>query len=328
MFNYLLLYLLLIIIMIIFAHILDRYSCKKNINNDEGFDTIDSNTKDDIKEQIISSVFKLKVNLPHLKTYIPDFNENVAKKYFYLAFVKLNPNCDIINVNNACVSIYIDEKKCNNQMLSIESNKDTYRLVLIHESQINSPDLIGTSNFTFEEVNNIIYLKSINNGHYPSLYKNDVFIPITGDISNVPEDININNITKNNNIVCGDSNKDTIATSTSKMISGIYNLDGNMYLLSTTDIKNSSPIKIVYNQDGNIQIQFVKYNKYGQEDDYYDLIYNPTNIESTSIYKVNTISFDKHDMRLYPSNTLSFIPEIINYSKEYLKNKYVKNINS
>ena len=323
MYNYLLLYLILIIIMIIFAHILDKYSCKKIINNDssEGFDT-----KNNIKQEIISSAFKLKVNLPHLKTYIPNFNENVAVKYFYLAFVKLNPNCNVVNVNGGCVSVYVDEKKCNNHMLSIESNKDTYRLVLIHESQINLPDLIGTSNFTFEKVNNIIYLKNINNGHYPSLYTNDVFIPIVGDISNIPPDVNINNINKNNNILCADSNKGTMATPQSKIITGLNNLDGNMYLLSTTNIKNSSPINIVYNENGDIQIQLIKYNKYGQEQDYYDLIYNPTNVESTTIYNVNTISFDKYNTRVYPSNTLSFTPEIINYSKEYLKNKYIKSM--
>ena len=111
MFNYLLLYLLLIIIMIIFAHILDRYSCKKIINNDsnEGFDMSASASANYKSDDIIGAVFKLKFNLPHLKTYIQNFNENVAKKYFYLAFVKLNPNCDIINVNNSCVSVYIDE---------------------------------------------------------------------------------------------------------------------------------------------------------------------------------------------------------------------------
>ena len=183
----------------------------------------------------------------------------------------------------------------------------------------------------------------MNNGHYPSLYKNDVFIPIVGNIGN------IGNINKNNNIVCGSSNKNTVVSSTTDIISGISNLDGNMYLLSTTDIKNSSPINIVTVEDGGgggtgggigggedsgsniqkqkqIQIQIVTYNKYGQTHESYDLIYNPTNIENTSIYKVNTISFDKHDMRLYPSNTLSFIPEIIMYSKDYLKNKYVKDI--
>jgi len=310
--NNLLLYLLLILIMILFAHILDRDITKK-FDVNENFDV-----NEDIK--YVGSVVRLKVNLPMLNTHITGFDENNKNKYFYLAFVKLNPNCSVINVNNACDSVFVDQKKCDNNGLSIESNKDTYRLVLIHESLIDAADLNNTTNFVFQKINDRVYLKNINNGHYPKLFTNDVYVPIIGTSS----DIN-----KNKNILCGNN---TITNNATNSIVGIYNLDGNTYLLSTLDSNTSSPVKINFNNSGNnkdiedtITIQLEKYNQYGQVYDYYDLIYT-NNTETSSVYTVNTISIDKHDKRIYPSNTLTFQIEIVTYSSQYLKNKYIKSL--
>lgn len=313
--NNLLLYLLLILIMILFAHILDRNIIKK-FDVNENFDINENN-------KYIGSVIRLKVNLPILNTNLIGFNENNKNKYFYLAFVKLNPNCTVININNTCDTVFVDQKKCDNNGLSIESNKDTYRLVLIHESIIDAIGLNNTTNFVFHKINDKIYLKSINNGHYPRLFTNDVYVPVIGTTS----DIN-----KNKNILCGNNAINAINTKTTSNNSvGVSNLDGNTYLLSTLDSNTSSPVKINFNNSVNnknmdtITIQLEKYNQYGQVYDYYDLIYT-NNTETSSIYTVNTISIDKHDKRVYPSNTLTFQPEIVTNSPQYLKSNFVKSL--
>jgi len=307
-------------------------------------------------DKYIGSVVRLKVNLPILGIHIngvSDINENTTNKYFYLACVKLNPNCNVVNVNNSCVPIFIDNKQCNNNNLGIESNKDTYRFVLIHESQIDMPDLSDTCNFVFQKVNDKIYLKNIQNNHYPKLFTNDVFVSVIGTA---------NDINKNNNILCGDMGG--MGTGGDRRgqggagagAIGVYNLDGNTYLLSTTDSKTSSPVKLTFKKDGNgmgegvggrnggggdggssgggdgggggedvVTIQLEKYNEYGQVYDYYDLIYT-NDVETSSIYTLNTVSIDNYIKRDFPSNTLHFKPEIITKSPEYIKSNYIKSV--
>lgn len=325
--NKLLLYLLLVLIMILFAHMLDsdkRIKVKKENFNGDGSGS-GSN-------KYIGSVIRLKVNLQHLDTNsdgaFDTYSEETvganSNSIFYLAYVKLNPNCSVINVNKSCVSVFVDDKQCNNNGLSIESNKDTYRLVLLHESQINMPDLSDTCNFVFEKSNDKIYLKNIQNEHYPKLFTNNVYASVLGTSS----DIN-----KNNNILCGDS-ANIISTNgiTSNATIGTHNLDGKTYLLSTTDNKTSSPVKLTFKKVNGkvdnydvIDIQLEKYDQYGQVYDYYDLIYTDKT-ETSSIYTVNIVSIDNYIKRLYPSNTLQFTPEIISQSPEFIKRNYVKKV--
>jgi hypothetical protein len=332
--NKLLLYLLLVLVMILFAHMLDNNIQKKYIIKNhvqqlpirEPFDIGNS------YEKYIGSVVRLKVNLPVLNTHINGFNELVENKHFYLACVKLNPNCNVINVNNSCVSVFVDHKLCNNNGLSIESNKDTHRLVLLHESQIDMPDLSNTCNFVFEKINDKIYLKNIQNGHYPRLFTNNVYISVVG------ESIDIN---RNSNILCGNGSSQSFNNDSTT--SGIHNLDGNTYLLSTMNSNTSSPVKLTFNDsingnsingnsiNGNsevsdtVSIQLEKYNNYGQVYDYHDLIYT-NKVETSSIYTVNTVSIDNHIKRLYPSNRLQFIPEVISPSPEFVRHKFIKGV--
>ncbi len=333
--NKLLLYLLLVLIMILFAHMLDsdkRIKVKKENFNGDGSGSGGGGGGGSGSNKYIGSVIRLKVNLPHLDTNsegaFDTYSEETvganSNSIFYLAYVKLNPNCSVINVNKSCVSVFVDDKQCNNNGLSIESNKDTYRLVLLHESQINMPDLSDTCNFVFEKSNDKIYLKNIQNEHYPKLFTNNVYASVLGTSS----DIN-----KNNNILCGDS-ANIISTNgiTSNATIGTHNLDGKTYLLSTTDNKTSSPVKLTFKKVNGkvdnydvIDIQLEKYDQYGQVYDYYDLIYTDKT-ETSSIYTVNTVSIDNHIKRLYPSNTLQFTPEIISQSPEFIKRNYVKKI--
>lgn len=320
--NKLLLYLLLVLVMILFAHMLDNNVQKKYIiKNREPFDIGNS------YEKYIGSVVRLKVNLPVLNTHINGFNELDENKHFYLACVKLNPNCNVINVNNSCVSVFVDHKQCNNNGLSIESNKDTHRLVLLHESQIDMPDLSNTCNFVFEKVNDKIYLKNIQNGHYPRLFTNNVYISVVG------ESVDIN---RNSNILCGNGSSQSFNNNSTTI--GIHNLDGNTYLLSTMNSNTSSPVKLTFNDSVNgdsvnrerevsdtVSIQLEKYNNYGQVYDYYDLIYT-NKVETSSIYTVNTVSIDNHIKRLYPSNRLQFIPEVISPSPEFVRHKFIKGV--
>jgi len=328
--NKLLLYILLVIIMILFTHMIDKKNEVKIKMNREGFNGNDY-------DKYIGSVVRLKVNLPILGIHIngvSDINENTTNKYFYLACVKLNPNCNVVNVNNSCVPIFIDNKQCNNNNLGIESNKDTYRLVLIHESQIDMPDLSDTCNFVFQKVNDKIYLKNIQNNHYPKLFTNDVFVPVIGTA---------NDINKNNNILCGDmgaggkGGKGGAGAGPGAGAIGVYNLDGNTYLLSTTDSKTSSPVKLTFKKNGDgmggsggsggevVTIQLEKYDEYGQVYDYYDLIYT-NDVETSSIYTLNTVSIDNYIKRDFPSNTLDFKPDIITKSPEYIKSNYIKSV--
>jgi len=361
--NQLLLYLLLVLLMILFAHMLDsdkRIKVKKenfngggNGGGGNGGGGNGDGSNDGGANKYIGSVIRLKVNLPQLDINLPQLDINLPQldisttseekaletnnKIFYLAFVKLNPNCSVINVNKSCVSVFVDDIKCNNNGLSIESNKNTYRLVLLHESQINKPDLSDTCNFVFEKVNDKIYLKNIQNeGYYPKLFTNNVYATVIGTSSN----ININN-----NILCSNSanvnGKNGITNNTTI---GTHNLDGNTYLLSTTDNKTSSPVKLTFKKvdnkvngnvdnkvNGNVDtndvitIQLEKYDQYGQVYDYYDLIYT-NKTETSSIYTVNTVSIDNYIKRLYPSNTLQFTPEIITQSPEFIKSNYVKKV--
>jgi hypothetical protein len=332
--NKLLLYLLLVLVMILFAHMLDNNIQQRPIrpirpirdNNiqqrpirptrpiRENFD-VDIGISNSY-EKYIGSVIRLKVNLPVLNTRISGFNELVENKYFYLACVKLNPNCNVVNVNNSCVSVFVDDKLCNNNGLSIESNKDTHRLVLLHESQIDMPDLSNTCNFVFEKINDKIYLKNIQNGYYPRLFINNVYASVIGES---------NQLNNNNNILCGGFTS-TFNNATTTV--GTHNLDGNTYLLSTMNSNTSSPVKLTFNDSrgyDTVTIQLEKYNNYGQPYDYYDLIYT-NSVETSSIYTVNTVSIDNYIKRLYPSNGLEFIPEVISLSPEYVKNRFVKRV--
>lgn len=318
--NKLLLYLLLVLIMILFAHILDSNKKTKSpepVQIREKFDIGVNYETYNNYEKYIGSVVRLKVKVPILNTYTNNFNELNENKYFYLACVKLNPNCNVVNVNNSCIPIFVDHKKCGNNGLSIESNKDTYRLVLLHESQIDMPDLSDTCNFVFERVNDKVYLKNIQNGHYPRLFTNNVYVSIIGN----PVDIN-----KNKNMLCAGSIGNT--TDNSGTTIGVHNLDGNTYLLSTMDSNTSSPVKLTFGNSMDsdvVSIQFEKYNNYGQVYDYYDLIYT-NNVETSSIYTINTVSIDNYIKRIYPSNSLQFMPEIISPSPEYIKSMYVKEV--
>jgi hypothetical protein len=327
--NQLLLYLLLVLLMILFAHILDsdkRIKVKKeNFNSDKGGGGGESGVN-----KYIGSVIRLKVNLPILKKNVLGPNSvskdvlgtNSNSNIFYLAYVKLNPNCNVINVNKSCVSVFVDDKQCNNNGLSIESNKDTYRLVLLHESQIDKPDLSDTCNFVFQKVNDKMYLKNIQNEHYPKLFTNDVYATVIGNSSNM---------NKNNNILCGNDVNSNSTTSDNTI--GVHNLDGKTYLLSTTENKTSSPVKLTFkkvNENGIsydvVNIQLEKYNEYGQVHDYYDLIYTEKT-ETSSIYTVNTVSIDNYIKKNQnASNTLQFIPEIISLSPEFIESNYVRTV--
>jgi hypothetical protein len=179
------------------------------------------------------------------------------------------------------------------------------------------PDLSDTCNFVFERVNDKVYLKNIQNGHYPRLFTNNVYVSIIGN----PVDIN-----KNKNMLCSGSVGNT--TNNSGTTIGVHNLDGNTYLLSTMDSNTSSPVKLTFGNSMDndvVSIQFEKYNNYGQVYDYYDLIYT-NNVETSSIYTINTVSIDNYNKRIYPSNSLQFMPEIITPSPEYIKSRYVKGV--
>lgn len=309
--NKLLLYIILVIIMILFAHFIDK---KYNIkNNKENFDV-------EKKYNIyVGSVIRLKVNLPELNTYTENVNENSKKKYFYLACVELNPNCNVIIKNKSCVPMFINNKQCNNNKLSIESNKNKYRLVLIHESQINKPGLSDTCNFVFQKINDKIYLKNIQNGHYPKLFTNDVFVPLSGSLSDDDKIIN-------NNILCGDTKNDNTKNDIALMVTGSYNLDGSTYLLSTKENTDSSPVKLNFKTEKDndiVNIQLEKYDQYGQVYDYYNLI-SANNFETSSIYTLNTISIDKGITFNSSSSPLYFELEIIEKNPEYIKQNYIK----
>ena len=93
-----------------------------------------------------------------------------------------------------------------------------------------------------------------------------------------------------------------------------------MYLHTTSNIGKSSPVNIVVNSDGTINIHLLTYNTYGYQNNSYSLIFCNYNVQtyafiekitnSLGSFLVNMVCFDSNENRTLPKNNLNFVIEI------------------
>ncbi len=254
----------------------------KTNNNSKVKKIIDINNQNDIDNIMVGSTFKLRVNIPLMPNYIKgemfDLNKGKEPNYFYLCVQKMVPNCSISADNNTCYDVYIDDPtKCKIKALSEQLASNSYRLVLVSEFYLNLADIeLGkNSDFTLLKIGEKYYLKNVQTGLMPTLFKNQDLKYIYGEVNNNANS-NISNVFKSI------YNKTCFIDSTGKFIpfkdkveseekiltinkpGCLYNPDPKTYLVTSQDITMTSPINIVVNKDKTISIVISEFNFYGQ----------------------------------------------------------------
>ncbi|AYV80019.1 MAG: hypothetical protein Gaeavirus5_16 [Gaeavirus sp.] len=300
-----------------------------------------------ITKVLTGGVFKLRVSLPDVPPYIKgqQFKEGDTQNTFYLSIEKLDPNCQI-NDNNKCMGIYVDNKKCSNMALSNVSRVNAYRMVLVSTKYALDPSIPFGKNtdFTLIKAGDKFYLKNIQTGYMPKLFSNDYKQHVYGymDTSYLS---NINSLKNTENKLCGSETKPETPPEQEGIISKLFgtgnprqdqkfvncfsNSDGSMYLMTTTSLAETNPIKFVLNKDNTINLKLQQYNPYGVVDKTFTLIYCNFNvntyafIEQTTnplgVFLLNMVCFDADDKRQLPKNNLNFVAQISKYPEAYLK---------
>ena len=296
------------------------------------------NTNDDIDLLMVDGKFRLKVNIPTMPPYIKGLNFDIINginpNYFYLSVVKLDPNCKIQS-ETKCENLYIDNKNCTNKILS-DKLDSSYRLVLVPAFYaINDTLPFSNIDFTLIKVDGLTYLMNVNTGYLPKLYFNDDNIPIYGEIENNSNSNILKIREESNNLICNE--KQSIIDSSIKTInvSCSYKEDSTLYLLTTKDINNSSPISFTINKNNTVKLNLNKYDIYGNLDD--KLVLTSCNydintfkyIEKATVtdlgqFFINLVCLDSSTTKV---NNLDFIVELLDYSNEVLENS-IKEINN
>jgi len=217
-------------------------------------------TNDDINNLMVGGTFRLKVNLPMMPPYIyqEEFDDihGINPNIFYLCMIKPNPNCSIVGLNNTTLNIYIDDKKCINKKLSISSQNSPYRLVLIPEKYALDTTLPFNNNINFNliNMNNNLYLLNTSLKYLPTLFKDNFYIPVNGNMIN-DKNSNISKIPGliNNTLVTNNDQSINLNAPTLN-VNCLIEPDNELYLMTTKDITNSSPIEININNDHTINI--------------------------------------------------------------------------
>lgn len=305
----------------------------------------------EIQDLTVGGTFRLTVELKDVPPYIKgqQFNKGDTNE-FYLSIEKLDPNCSITEGNN-CLNVYADNKKCSNNALTNVTKKNAFRLVLVSKDYVLDPNIpLGKNvDFTMVKIGEKYYLKNIQTGFMPKLYTNDFKQEVygymdTGYLSNY------NSMNKNTNKLCrddkpnGENKKKTeqenkISTVTeSEFVNCSTNADGSMYLMTTSNLLESNPLKFVVNKDGSVSISLQTFNFYGTSDKTYSLVFCNFNINTYAYiekltnplgtFLVNMVCFDSDSKRRLPNNTLNFKFEISKYPKSYLKEKNIYNLNN
>jgi len=297
----------------------------------------------DINNLLIEGIFKLRVNLPMMPPYIKGKNFNIQTgtgtepNYFYLSIEKLDNNCSIKSINGTCIDVYADDKKCSSKPLTSHNQNNSYRLVLISSQYVLDPSIpLGkNSDFTLIQINGQIYLKNIQTGYLPSLYLNDSNILIYGDME-INSNTNINKVDNLiTNTICGQETPViTDKTSGTKNIKCNIQQDPGLYLITTKNIGESSPVRININDDKTISLNILSFNRYGFPTNVYSLIYCNFNVKTYSYiekitntlgtFLVNMVCFsDVKNNKLNKSNQLKFTVELLNFPPNFIKENSV-----
>jgi len=304
----------------------------------------------DLFQLSVGGTFRLVVELKDVPPYIKgqQFNKGDTNE-FYLAIEKLDPNCSITE-ENGCLNVYADNKKCNNNALTNVTKKNSFRLVLISKDYVLDPNIPFGKNvdFTMVKIADKYYLKNIQTGFFPKLYKNDFNQNLYGYIDTGYLS-NYNSLNNNTNKLCNNNNssnnknnieqENLISTITnSEFVSCTTNSDGNMYLMTTSNLLESNPIKFVVNKDGYVSMSLQMFNFYGTPDQSYSLVFCNFNVNTYAYiekltnplgtFLVNMVCFDSDKKRRLPNNTLNFKFEISKYPTAYLKEKNIYNLNN
>lgn len=297
----------------------------------------------DVNKLMIGGTFKLRVNLPNMPPYIKgktfDINKGVEPNYFYLSVEKLDNNCNIKAPNDRCVQSFADDKKCNIKALTSYTQSNTYRLVLVSSQYVLDPSIpLGkNSDFTLVKVNNQMYLKNVQTGYLPSLYSNEMELPVYGDME-IKSNSNVNKIYYElNNTLC-DQQIQPIQTTGTTFVKCNIKKDDGLYLITTKNIGTSSPVRINLNSDKTISLNVLSFNSYGYPTKVYTLTSCNFNVKTYAYiekmtnnlgtFMVNMVCFeDTQNSKSNPKNQLKFTVELINFPKEFIKDNSVFDIN-
>ena len=293
----------------------------------------------DVNSLMIGGTFKLRVNLPMMPPYIKGKNFNtqtgVNPNYFYLSVEKLDNNCSIKNQNGTCRNVYADNKNCSTKALTAYTQNNSYRLVLISSQYALDPSIpLGkNSDFTLVQIGGQIYLKNIQTGYLPSLYSNDSNILVYGDME-INSNSNVNQVQQliTNNL-CGQESL-SIQDNGTKNVRCNIQQDPNIYLMTSNNIGESSPIRVNVNNDNTISLNLLSFNKYGYPTKIYSLIFCNFNVKTYSYiekitntlgtFLVNMVCFsDVQDTKETSSNQLKFTVELINFPQNFIKDNSI-----
>jgi hypothetical protein len=293
----------------------------------------------DVNKLMIGGVFKLRVNLPMMPPYIKGKNFNaetgVNPNYFYLSVEKLDNNCSIKNPNGTCRNVYADDKKCSVKALTSYTQNNSYRLVLISSQYALDPSIPFGKNtdFTIVQVGSQLYLKNVQTGYLPSLYSNDSNILVYGDMQ-INSNSNVNNVENliTNNL-CG---QETIPVQNSgtKNVRCNIEQDPGIYLMTSNNVGESSPIRVNINNDNTISLNLLSFNKYGYPTKVYSLTFCNFNVKTYSYiekitntlgtFLVNMVCFsDVQDSNATSKNQLKFVVELINFPPNFVKDNSI-----
>jgi hypothetical protein len=293
----------------------------------------------DVNNLMIGGIFKLRVNLPMMPPYIKGKNFNTETgtnpNYFYLSVEKLDNNCSIKNPNGTCRNVYADDKKCSVKALTAYTQNNSYRLVLISSQYALDPSIPFGKNtdFTLVQVGSQLYLKNIQTGYLPSLYSNDNNILIYGDML-VNSNSNINNVEQQvTNNLCGQETPQ-IQNSGSKNVRCNIEQDPGIYLMTSNNIGESSPIRVNINNDNTISFNLLSFNKYGYPTKVYALTFCNFNVKTYSYiekitntlgtFLVNMVCFsDVQNSTTASKNQLKFTVELINFPPNFVKDNSI-----
>jgi hypothetical protein len=294
------------------------------------------------EDLMIGGVFKLRVNLPTMPTYIKgqsfDTSKGVDPNYFYLCIEKLDNNCNYIGASGRCVNVYADNKKCSSKsLINHVQQTNSFRLVLIASDYVLEPSVpLGkNSDFTLVKVNGQLYLKNIQTGYIPSLFSNQDTKIIFGDM-NINANTNIIGVQQEmNNVLCGQQ-PPTYPTSGTQFVRCLIEEDTppNLYLMTSNNVGTSTPIKINIKKDGVININLLKFNSFGYPTNSYSLTMCNFNVKTfdyiekitntLGTFFINLVCFAETSDKV--KNELDFMVELKSFPTDFIKKNSLHNI--
>ncbi len=317
-----------------------RDAIEKNKNTPVSGDEniVEINNSDDIDNIMVGGVFKLRVNIPMMPNYIKgevfDDKKGKDKNYFYLCVQKMIPNCSLASDNNTCSDVYVDDpSKCKINVITSQLSNNPYRLVLVSEYYLNlkNIELGKNSDFTLVKIGDKYFLKNIQTGYMPTLFKNQKVKNIYGEINNNSNSNVAKSFQSIYNRTCKLDTKNNYIPDTPVVLSEEkiltlnkpgceFNPDPTTYLITTSNINETSPIVIIPNKDKTISINIISYNFYAQPSNSYYLSKCDFNVKTLKgIGQVNNpdpigpIYTNLVCINLNPESKLDFSVKMIKY---------------